>query len=118
MIVISAQELSEIVEANPLAKIADNSSRLLVGILSDPADQVKLVEIAKQDWGNERIVLGAALPGGKASGKGGVARAFYMWMPMGVIASKVNAAVGKALGDGITSRNWATMLKLKEMAEK
>jgi uncharacterized protein (DUF1697 family) len=102
--VISAEELAEVVAANPLGKVADNPSRLLVGILWDPVDREKLKEIAKKDWGKERIALGAA-------------RAVYMWMPQGVIASKLNAAVSKALGDRVTSRNWATMLKLKEMAE-
>ena len=91
--------------ANPLGKVADNPSRLLVGILEDPADREKLEEIAKKDWGKERIALGAA-------------RSVYMWMPQGVIASKLNAAVSKALGDRVTSRNWATMLKLKEMTEE
>jgi len=38
-----------------------------------------------------------------------------MWMPQGVIQSKLNAAVSKALGGGVTARNWSTMLKLKEM---
>ena len=67
-------------------------------------DRGKLAEISKKDWGGEKIALGAA-------------RAVYMWMPQGVIKSRLNAAVSKALGDGLTSRNWATMLKLKEMAE-
>jgi uncharacterized protein (DUF1697 family) len=108
VMVISAKELAEVVAANPLVKIADNHSRLLVGILGDPADREKLVEIVKKDWGNERVALGAA---------GGAARAVYMWIPRGVIASEVNAAVSKALKDGVTSRNWATILKLKEMTE-
>jgi uncharacterized protein (DUF1697 family) len=103
--VISAKELADVVAGNPLGKVADNPSRLLVGILGDPADRVKLAGIAKQDWGEERIELGAA-------------RSVYMWMPQGVIKSKLNAAVSKALGDGVTSRNWATMLKLKEMTEE
>ena len=41
-----------------------------------------------------------------------------MWMPRGVIESKLNQAVAKALGDGVTARNWATVLKLKEVAEQ
>jgi uncharacterized protein (DUF1697 family) len=90
------------VRANPLVKIADNSSRLLLAVIADPADRVKLADIARQDWGKERISLGAS-------------RAVYMWMPRGVIESKLNTAVGKALGDGVTARNWATILKLLEM---
>ena len=145
--VISAEELVEVMRGtpwaagagapkersagNPLGKVADNPSRLLVGILGDPADREKLEEIARKDWGKERIALGAARSGAQGSGgkgkeragtggagAGGGARAVYMWMPQGVIESKLNAAVSRALGDRVTSRNWATMLKLKEMTEE
>jgi len=78
--VISAEELADVVAGNPLRKVADNPSRLLVGILRDPADRVKLAGIAKQDWEKERIELG-------------VAHSVYMWMPQGVIKSKLNAAI-------------------------
>lgn len=111
--VISAKKLTEVVAANPLGKVADNPSRLLVGILGDPADREKLAEIAKKNWGKERIALG---PGVKSTA--GAACTVYMWMPQGVIKSKLNAAVSKALRHGVTSRNWATMLKLKEMTEE
>jgi uncharacterized protein (DUF1697 family) len=123
VIVISAKDLAEVVAANPLGKAADNPSRLLTGILRDRADREKLAEIVKKDWGQERIALGpasAAVAAGAegAAGAAGAAEAtcaVYMWMPLGVIQSKLNAAVSKALGDGVTARNWATMLKLKEM---
>jgi uncharacterized protein (DUF1697 family) len=105
VMVISAEKLAEVIAANPLVKVADNPSRLLVGIMGDPAYQEKLTEIVKKDWGREKIVCDAG-------------RAVYMWIPQGVIESKLNAAVSKALGDGVTARNWATMLKLKEMTEQ
>ena len=129
--VISAEELAEVVAGSPLGKFADNPSRLLVGILGDPADREKLEEITRKDWGEEKIALGTTPSrakglGGKSrdgagtgsTGAGGAARAVYMWMPRGVIESKLNAAVSKALGDRVTSRNWATMLKLKKMTEE
>jgi len=47
--VISAKELAQVVAANPLGKVANNPSRLLVGILGDPADREKLAEIAGKD---------------------------------------------------------------------
>lgn len=121
VVVISADELAQVVAGNPLGEVADNPSRLLVGILGDPAYRARLAEIVKRDWGKERIALGVARSGAKSSaGKsaGGAARAVYMWLPEGVIKSKLNAAVAKALGDGVTSRNWATMLKLNEMTDE
>jgi uncharacterized protein (DUF1697 family) len=107
VIVVGAPELAAVVAANPLEKIADNPSRLLVGILGDPADRERLAEIARKDWGKERIALGT----------GAAARAFYMWTPNGVIQSELNGAVSRALKDGVTSRNWATIQKLKTMTE-
>ncbi len=106
VVVLTGEELAEVVDANPLVKIADNSSRLLVGIIARPEDRKKLADIARQDWGGERIAFAGR----------GASRAVYMWMPKGVIESRLNQAVGKALGDGVTARNWATMLKLNEMA--
>jgi uncharacterized protein (DUF1697 family) len=105
--VVSNEELAAVVAANTLSTIADNPSCLLVGILGDPADREKLAVIARKDWGEERIALGV-----------GAVRAVYMWMPSGVATSKLNAAISKALGDGVTARNWSTMLKPQDMAGK
>ena len=44
-------------------------------------------------------------------------RAAYLWCIDGVIASKLNAAVNKLLGEEVTSRNWATILKLQAMLD-
>jgi uncharacterized protein (DUF1697 family) len=105
VVVIGANELAEVVAGNPLASVAEDPSRLLVGILVDPADRVRLAEIVRTDWGAERIALGPA-------------RAVYMWMPGGVIKSRLNKAVGRVLKEGVTARNWATILKLKAMTEE
>ena len=116
VMVMSGDELAAVVAANPLVLTADNPSRLLVGILGDVSDRERLTEIGRTDWGQERIALGAE-PGGQGPDRGSAARAVYMWMPDGVIKSKLNAAVSKVLGDGVTARNWSTMLKLREMTE-
>ncbi len=106
VMVITGKELAQVIEKNPLVKIADDPSRLLVGILGDAADREKLAEIVLKDWGDERISLGSS------------ARAVYMWMPRGVIESKLNVAVNKALGNRVTARNWSTMVKLEEMTRQ
>jgi uncharacterized protein (DUF1697 family) len=103
--VISAQELADAVASNPLARIAVNPSRLLVGVLGDPSDREALARIATRDWGEERIALGAG-------------QAVSMWMPGGVTRSKLNAAVSRELRERVTSRNWATVLKLMEMTRE
>jgi len=96
--VLTAAQLSAAAAANPLLEIAANPSRLLVAVLSNPADRSRLTPLAKQDWAPEALAIGA--------------RVAYLWCPDGVLASRVADAVGRALGDAVTTRNWATVTKL------
>jgi uncharacterized protein (DUF1697 family) len=73
-----------------------------VALLRDPADRAKLVPLSRQDWGKDALGVGT--------------RAAYLWCAEGLIASRLNEAVSRLLGDGVTSRNWATILKLRAMA--
>lgn len=98
---ISADELASIVRGNPFADVATDPSRLLVAVLADANDRPKLVALAKQDWTPERISVGR--------------RVAYLWLPDGVIASRLAKALDKSLGDAVTSRNWTTMTKLAAM---
>jgi uncharacterized protein (DUF1697 family) len=102
--VLAARELAEIVSGNPLGKVADNPSRLLVSVLADPGDRARLVPLSRQDWAPEAFGLGR--------------RVSYLWCPRGIIDSKVAKAVDRAVGDGVTARNWATILKLHELARR
>lgn len=101
--VLTRQELAAAIADNPLLGVADNPSRLLVAVLADPADRERLVPLAHQDWTPERLALGE--------------RVAYVWMPDGVIDSRVAKALDRALGDAQTARNWATMLKLRALTE-
>ena len=100
--VLTAAELATIARDNPLLKIADNPSRLLVSILSNPADRSRLKPLVRETWAPEAIALGR--------------RAAYLWCPHGILESRVGAAVGRVLGDAGTARNWATILKLHDLA--
>jgi uncharacterized protein (DUF1697 family) len=102
--VLTAKELAAIVAENSLKKVATDHSRLLVGVLNDPADRSKLAPLAKQDWGKEVLAIGS--------------RAVYLWCPDGVLGGRLFETVNKALGDGVTTRNWATVLKLHALAEE
>ena len=101
--VLTAAELAAAVAANPLLDVASNPSRLLVAFLADPADRQKLQPLTRQDWAPEALALGP--------------RVAYLWCPPGVLASKLSEAVGRALGDAVTTRNWATVTKLHSLAE-
>lgn len=103
VIVLSGAELEEILVENPLPKVADNFSRFLVAILAEASDRKLLEPLAKKRWAPEAIGLSK--------------RAAYLWCPDGILESPVAAEVGKALRDGVTSRNWATFLKVVEAAK-
>jgi len=101
--VIEAAQLAEIVKENSLQNVADDHSRLLVAVLNKPdEDRGKLEPLARQSWQPEAFALGR--------------HAAYIWCPDGVLASRAAAAMGKALGDAVTSRNWSTISKLHAMA--
>jgi uncharacterized protein (DUF1697 family) len=97
----SASELDDAVRSNPLLDIANDHTRLFTAFIADLGDLARLKPLAKQQWKPEALALGP-----------GVA---YIWCPRGLLESKASEAVGKALGDGVTVRNWATVMKLAAM---
>lgn len=96
--VLTAAEVAAIVQGNALLAVADNPSRLLVTVFRDAVDLAKLKALAKQDWAPDALALGR--------------RAAYLWCPRGILASRLAETMGRSLGDGVTTRNWATMTKL------
>jgi uncharacterized protein (DUF1697 family) len=102
--VLSGAELVTIVDDNPLAKQADDPSRLLVTVLTDPALRPTLQVLAKQRWAPEAFGLGK--------------RATYAWCPKGMTDSPLASAIAKLIGDGGTTRNWATITKLHALVRE
>lgn len=99
---LSADEFATIVDDCPLLDVATNPARLLVAAPADVADRTKLVALTKSDWSPEAVAVGS--------------RAAYLWMPDGVIESRLAKALEKSLGDRCTSRNWSTILKLAALS--
>lgn len=102
VLVIPAAEFDAIVRENPLLPVAADPSRLLVAVLANPADRARLEPLAAQDWSPEALALGH--------------RAAYLWCPAGFMGSRLREAVDAALGDAVTTRNWATVTKLQALA--
>lgn len=100
--VLSAAELAAAVTDNPILDVSDDPSRLMVAFLNNPKDRPKLEPLLKQAWEKEALAIGA--------------RVAYLWCADGILASRLAEAVGRALGDAVTSRNWATVLKLHALA--
>jgi len=96
--VLTRAELAAVVAENPLVGVASEPSRLLVTVLTDPADRKRLLPLARQDWAPDVLAVGA--------------RVAYLWCPKGMLESRLADAVSRLLGDGATTRNWATVTKL------
>ena len=80
--VLTAAELAAAVVGNPLLKIANDPTRLLVAVFNNPADRKRVEPLLEQDWGRERLAVGA--------------RVAYLWCPDGILDGRLSAAVGRA----------------------
>jgi uncharacterized protein (DUF1697 family) len=105
VVVVPSRTFSSIVEQNPLAPSEDVHSRLLVAFAQQPAAITALSALTPLVQPAERFFVGD--------------HAAYLLCTDGIMTSKVaTALLGKA-GRAVTTRNWATVLKLNQMvAEK
>lgn len=98
---LSANELAGVVDECPLLDIADDPARLLVAVPASAGELARLQGLMNRNWTPEMLALGS--------------RAAYLWCPEGVGVSTLGEAVGRELGDALTTRNWTTMKKLVGM---
>lgn len=101
--VLTAEELAAVVRENPLLDVATDPTRLFAAVLNNKTVRRKLEPLLQKDWAPEVLALGP--------------RVAYIWCPEGLLASQLFEAVGRALGDAVTTRNWATLTKLHALAE-
>mgnify|MGYP002831873814 CR=1 FL=1 len=99
--VLGRDELGAIIDGNPLLGVATDHARLFVFLLGEAVRRDRLAVLDGRDWGCEQLVLGE--------------RAAYVWCPEGMLVSAAATSLGKLLGDGTTSRNWHTLLKLQAL---
>jgi uncharacterized protein (DUF1697 family) len=98
VIVAARSAFEAVVAQNPLAEVADDPARLLVALAASPADLPSLAPLKDLARPPERFEIGE--------------QAAYLWCPQGVLASAAaSALLGKA-GQAVTTRNWATVLKI------
>ena len=100
VLVFDAAVLDEAIDDNPLLGVADDPSRLIVTFFRTAADRDRMA-----GWK-------ATSPEMFAIGR----HAAYLWCPSGLNASPLAEALHARVGDGVTSRNWATVLKLQALA--
>jgi uncharacterized protein (DUF1697 family) len=104
VIVRTRSELAKIVDRNPLADVAKEPKRYQVTFLERQLPSGTLDRLAGLAAESERFV---------AQG-----RELYAWHPAGVARSKLWAGIASSkLGVAATSRNWATVTALLELAD-
>jgi uncharacterized protein (DUF1697 family) len=99
---VSGGDLADLVEHNPLPEQAKEASRLMVAFLRNPQAEARLAPLAKRDWSPELLACRG--------------RAAFLWCPDGLAASPLVEAVGLAMGEDVTIRNWSTVLKIRALA--
>src|SRR5262249_52111103 len=103
VLVRTRDELAKVVSGNPLARVAINPKRY----------QVSFCVVEPGPALIERLGALAGPPEQFAA----IGREFYAWHPNGVARSRLWAELGsRKLEVTATSRNWATVTKLLEMA--
>ena len=103
VVLLSRDDVARVVDANPLADIADNPSWLLVMVLREASDRSRLRPLLRQRWAPERLAVGQ--------------RVAYIWCARGIPRSPLWTAVDRALARTGTVRNMRTMKKLMTLCE-
>lgn len=103
VIVKSAAEWAAVVQGNPMPPPLEDHSRFLVAFAADAAGLDGLRPLLALAQAPERLAI--------------TADAAYLHCPQGLLDSPVGAALLGRPGRAVTTRNWATVLKLAAMLE-
>jgi uncharacterized protein (DUF1697 family) len=104
-VVRTRAELERIVRRNPLGDVADQSKLYQVSFCAKEPSKQAVREASERAVEGEQLI---------AHG-----REIYAWFPHGIGRSRLAVALAdRALGGGATARNWTTVRKLLELAER
>jgi uncharacterized protein (DUF1697 family) len=104
VIVKPAAEWRAAVAGNPIAVDATAHSRLLVAFAQEPATLAALAGLEPLLRPPECFAIGR--------------HAGYLYCVHGILESRVGAALLGKAGHGVTTRNWATVLKLQALLQE
>ena len=105
VLVRTRDELADVVERDPLGKVADNPARYLVSFLSAEPKAEVVRELATVDVAPEQFVVSG--------------RELYAWHPSGIQRSPLAKLLSeRRLGVSATARNWNTVTKLLALADE
>jgi uncharacterized protein (DUF1697 family) len=103
VMVVTADNLDRIIEENPLQRIASDHARHLVAFVANPEQLEPLRPLVDETWAPDALAI--------------TRRAAYLWCSVGLLESKMSQAFTRKAGASITTRNWATVLKLQQAAK-
>jgi uncharacterized protein (DUF1697 family) len=101
--IITAKDLSRIIDENPLLHLANDPCRHLVAFAAQPQDLISLRPLLKEAWTPDAFAIGS--------------RAAYLWCFEGLLDGKLIRAFSRIAAGAVTTRNWATVLKLQAAAK-
>jgi uncharacterized protein (DUF1697 family) len=101
VIVKSAAELASIIHGAPMTPAEAEESRFLVAFGRDEQALQALAPLVPLATSPERLVI--------------TPQAAYLHCPAGLLESKVGQAMLGKAGRGVTTRNWATVLKIEAL---
>lgn len=102
VIVKSAAELAEVISASPISPPETDHSRYLVAFAAESNELLALEPLQVLAQPPESFVVTKV--------------AAYLHCPAGVLQSRVGEALLGKAGSGVTTRNWATVMKLHAQA--
>ena len=103
VIVLTLDEIAQIIESNTIAAPDLNASRLFVHFLTSKPAKPDLAKLDSLLLPSEQYAL--------------TDKALYFYAPDGVAPSKAYGRIEKLLGVTATARNWRTTCKLRDMAK-
>ncbi|QRN94808.1 DUF1697 domain-containing protein [Archangium violaceum] len=105
VVVRTRDELAAVIKVNPLPGAEEAPSQFLVTFLSDVPEPKRIKEIDPAAYLPDEFRV--------------VGREIYAWFPKGIRDSKLATVLGSArLGVIPTARNWNTVTKLLELADR
>jgi uncharacterized protein (DUF1697 family) len=102
VIVVTADELGRIVHENPLQELLGSPSQFLVAFVAEPRQLDRFKPLERAAVYGDRLAVGR--------------NAAYLWCARGILTSDLAKAFLGSAGEGTTTRNWATVLKLQAAA--
>jgi uncharacterized protein (DUF1697 family) len=103
VMVITAEYLDRIIDENPLLHLVNDHARHLVAFVADAKHLEPLRPMLTEAWSPDALAI--------------TRRAAYLWCLSGLLESKLSQAFTRKAGVTVTTRNWATVLKLQAAAK-